>query len=66
MNDKSKRKPDIDVLKGIGIVLVMLGHQNLPIGHFIYSFHMPLFFLILFPMSKNHDILNAKEFLNFQ
>ena len=46
MNDKSKRNSDLDILKGIGIVLVILGHQNLPIGHFIYSFHMPLFFLI--------------------
>ena len=46
MNDKSKRNSDLDILKGIGIVLVILGHQYLPIGHFIYSFHMPLFFLI--------------------
>ena len=41
-----KRLAHIDLLKGIGIILVLLGH--LPINGImhmlIYSFHMPLFF----------------------
>lgn len=39
----------IDLLKGLGIVLLILGHTpNIPesVHSFIYSFHMPLFFLI--------------------
>ena len=38
----------IDIAKGIGILLVIVGHTGgLPahstVHHFIYSFHMPLF-----------------------
>lgn len=42
----SKRELWIDVLRGIGILLVVLGHAEPPFGKFIYGFHMPLFFLI--------------------
>lgn len=42
------RKKEIDLARGIGILLVVLGHSNISsITHkFIYSFHMPLFFMI--------------------
>lgn len=46
-----KREIGIDVLKGLGIIFVMLGHM-VGIGFYediyvyIYSFHMPLFFFI--------------------
>lgn len=36
----------LDVAKCLGIVLVVLGHLNLFFNRVIYSFHMPLFFLI--------------------
>ena len=38
----------IDIIKGIGIFLVVLGHVtiNQTVYHFIYAFHMPLFFII--------------------
>ncbi|WP_165971912.1 acyltransferase family protein [Paenibacillus piri] len=39
----------IDIAKGIGIVLVVVGHTALEdsgLGRFIYSFHMPLFFFL--------------------
>lgn len=42
------REPIFDVMKGIGIILMLIGH--IPPGkmlfHVIYSFHMPLFFMI--------------------
>ena len=42
------RNPIYDVMKGIGIILVLIGH--IPPGnglfHIIYSFHMPLFFIV--------------------
>lgn len=41
------RNSAIDILKGIGIILVVIGHSGCPIiiREFIYSFHMPLFFI---------------------
>lgn len=38
----------IDIAKGIGIFLVVLGHvsTNVTLGGYIYSFHMPLFFFL--------------------
>ena len=43
-----QRNSAIDIAKGIAIFLVIIGHQyDLPeISHFIYSFHMPLFFIL--------------------
>ncbi|SHH27566.1 Fucose 4-O-acetylase [Fibrobacter sp. UWH9] len=45
---KSVKKPLFSILKGIGITLVVTGHSGCPdfIRNFIYSFHMPLFFII--------------------
>lgn len=47
----SKRIAYLDVAKGIGILLVILGHNyvkaSLPgMGRFIYSFHLPFFFML--------------------
>ena len=43
-----KRLQWIDVAKGIGIILMVLGHTSIPqmLSNFIWAFHMPLFFLI--------------------
>lgn len=46
---KSKRIEAIDIAKGIGIFLVVIGHfinMNSYPGRVIYSFHMPLFFFL--------------------
>lgn len=42
------RDVSVDVCKGIGIMLMVLGHSGIPkYGHdFIYMFHMPLFFFL--------------------
>jgi fucose 4-O-acetylase-like acetyltransferase len=41
------RDETFDMLKGVAIVLVILGHCRVgPLYSFIYSFHMPLFFFI--------------------
>lgn len=47
-NKDCKRLPTFDILKGVGIILVILGHL---LGNgfgmnIISQFHMPLFFLI--------------------
>ncbi len=43
-----KRIATYDILKGFGIILVILGHitRNADLGRCIYAFHMPLFFFI--------------------
>ncbi len=46
-----KRIEYLDIAKGIGILLVVLGHNDLKTNfpffyHFIYSFHVPLFFFL--------------------
>ena len=43
-----KRIDEIDIAKGIGIIMTIIGH-NVFAGYvktFIYSFHMPLFFIL--------------------
>lgn len=41
----NRRDAKIDIIKGIGICLMVLGHSGCPITHFIYLFHMPIFFI---------------------
>lgn len=56
----------LDLAKGIGMILVVLGHIGgigLPLRYFIVSFHMPMFFIIsgiLFQVTKEEtkDIKN--------
>lgn len=45
---ESSRLKWADIAKGIGIVLVVWGHSSLPFEFrkWIYSFHMPLFFIL--------------------
>lgn len=57
---KTKRLNVIDVAKGIGIILVVFAHVNYQpnLLTMIYSFHMPLFFIIsgiLFDKNKHAD-----------
>lgn len=58
---------EIDIMKGIGIFLVVLGHLNtLPgISKVIYGFHMPLFFFISgFVFNKKSSLVFIKEKFN--
>ena len=44
-----QRIESFDILKGIGIILMIVAHTygpNRPIWNFIYAFHMPLFFIV--------------------
>ena len=48
-NKLNKRRIDwIDIAKGLGILAVILGHCHLPekVWNSIYSWHMPIFFVI--------------------
>lgn len=55
-----KRNNVVDIMKGIGILLVILGHtlsMNSRLHAFIYAFHMPLFYMLsgyfLKPLKKS-------------
>jgi fucose 4-O-acetylase-like acetyltransferase len=69
MNMDQNRLVTIDVAKGIGILLVVLGHSylstsNVKLFDIIYSFHMPLFFFlsgVFFKFDKNFKIFILKK-----
>lgn len=62
-----ERNKTIDIAKGIGILLVVLGHCAIPTKWFtlIYLFHMPLFFftagLVFRPSSDNEAFYQKKK-----
>lgn len=60
----TKRIDTYDIAKGIGIVLVYLGHvaPNIYFRRFIYAFHMPLFFIIS-GMLLNVEKYSVKELI---
>lgn len=46
MEKKSKRVDTFDIMKFFGIMMVIIGHMTHYFEHVIFSFHMPLFFII--------------------
>lgn len=63
----AKRLEEFDVLKGIGILLVVLGHCkiNATLSQMIFSFHVPLFFIVsgFFYYRQNPSDLLKKTFM---
>ncbi len=47
MQHIEKRNNAIDIAKGFGIILMVIGHAEMPgiLNRSIYLFHMPLFFI---------------------
>lgn len=64
INTNFRRIDTYDIAKGIGIILVYLGHvaPNIYFRRFIYAFHMPLFFVIS-GMLLNVDKYSTKDFV---
>lgn len=57
---------EIDILKGIGIFLMVWGHCGSPIHDFIYLFHMAIFFTVsgfCYNGERNHTICGIGQFL---
>lgn len=50
----------IDIMRAIGIILVVLGHSHCPGTYYIYLFHMALFFIISGYCYKTIHTDNAK------
>ena len=61
-----KRNDAIDILKGIGIILMVFDHIGFGnmVHTYIQSFHMLLFFIVsgyFYIGKKNYNILNIKK-----
>ena len=68
VNKNEKRINYVDIAKGIGIILVLIGHISINnnINSIIYAFHMPLFFAIsgfLYKEKKHFIKRKAKSIL---
>jgi len=66
---KEKRRLDFDYLRGIGIILVVLGHTQVPgfVGNTIYLFHLALFYFasgFFFSQSANFRSLLKKKVIS--
>ncbi len=62
-----KRLNYIDVAKGIGMLLVVIGHcSNTIANQYIYSFHMPLFFIITGILYRIHYDQTILRYNNFR
>ena len=48
IKDEKARNKSIDALKGVGIILMVLGHMHYSalFEKFVFGFHMPLFFCV--------------------
>ena len=59
------RNPTFDIMKGIGILAMIIGHCPipLPIRELIFSWHMPLFFIIsgFFYKKNEYHVLFKKN-----
>ena len=66
MSGIEKRDVSIDILKAIGIICMVGGHCEWPIKHFVYLFHMALFFIAsgyLFKPSNSSEYSSVVRFI---
>lgn len=63
-NSLQKERLDwIDIAKGFGIILVIVGHGlcGKKLSYLIFSFHMPLFFLIDGIFCKDYKVFSSEH-----
>lgn len=58
------RDKTLDIIKGIGIILMVVGHSGAPdyVHDIIYTFHMPLFFIASGWFFSERNLDDAKGF----
>lgn len=64
-NGCAKRNPIIDIIKGMGIILMVVGHSGFPFTRFIYLFHMAIFFVASGFCFKTNDSDSLSNYLIF-
>lgn len=65
---KMEKKREISIAKGIAIILMLLGHifinkDTRYVHDFIYSFHMPFFFIISGYCFSEYHLNNTKQYI---
>lgn len=66
MEKQGTRRAWVDTLRGLGVILVIMGHMywtNANVLVYIYSFHIPLFFFISGLVLKHDDLEAYRPFL---
>ena len=59
---KSGREIWIDACRGLGMLLVLLGHNQPPFVRWIYGFHMPLFYILSgYLFKRSHTERSIRE-----
>lgn len=59
---QQQRKSELDVAKGIAIIYMVLGHMHFSqaiVNHYVYAFHMPIFFFISGMLYRQRPIGDA-------
>ena len=62
--DKTRNK-NIDIIKGTGIILMVLCHAGFQFSGVISLFHMPIFFIASGFLYNESNIIKSKDFLQF-
>ena len=62
---ETKRFDTIDILKGLGILMMVAGHAGAPLKSFISLFHMAIFFIASGFCYSNKNSINIKSFIEF-
>lgn len=60
-----ERNTNIDIIKGAGIILMVGGHCGIPFTHFIYLFHMAIFFIASGFCFKSSNSDSVQSILRF-
>lgn len=60
-----ERDKKIDYMKGITIVLMVLGHAYFPLTHFIYLFHMAVFFMTAGYCYREFNERKISNYINY-
>lgn len=65
METTSVRINSIDILKGLGILLMVIGHTGFQHKSFIYMFHMALFFIASGYLYKEKNSESFSQVVSF-
>ena len=59
------RNIQMDILRGIGIILIVLGHCGFPQTHFLYLFHLAIFFIVSGYFFKEEHVKDKESLKKF-
>lgn len=65
MTDRHRRIEELDIIKAIAIVFMVAGHAEAPFSHFVYLFHMAVFYIISGYLYSEKNSLTFRKFYGF-